>query len=179
VIAVFLIVIVIANIVNRPIRHLLTVDDEGHPMIDVLTRRTETLYTTNAVHVFNRKTRTVFSETVDAGNAVLADDVAFAWFEARNADSPWTARQGLGRVVLTKSVDAGYAAFNARIVTTYRIRLNPSGTPASAVMTIAHRSIGRVRITVMKRFDYQDVGSHVKFDLPPELRAKLEGDRLS
>jgi len=178
VIAVFLAAIVFVYVKIRPVRHQLAVDDEGNPMIHVLTNRIETLYTTNVVHVFNRKTRVVFSESVDAGHAVLAEDEAFAWFEARNADSPWTARQGFGRVILTKSVDAGYAAYPERLVTTYKIRLNPSGTPASAVMTVAHRSVGRVRVSVIKHFLYQDVGSHVRFELPPELRAKLDGERL-
>ncbi|MCK7485280.1 MAG: hypothetical protein MZU97_06760 [Bacillus subtilis] len=119
------------------------------------------------------------SETVAAGVLVLADNEAFAWFEAKNADSPWIARQGVSRVILTKSVDAGYSAFHERLVTTYRIRLNPSGTPASAVMTVARKSAGRVSVSVMKRFVYRDVGSHVRLDLPQELRAKLDEDRLS
>ncbi|MDP3130182.1 MAG: hypothetical protein Q8N15_02485, partial [Bacillota bacterium] len=152
---------------------------EGNPTIDVLSHRTETLYTTNAVHVFNRKTRTVYSETVKAGFPVLAEDPAFAWFEARDTDSLWTARQGRSRVILTKSVDAGYGAFNERMFTTYRIRLDSSGIPASAVMTVSRRSTGRVNVTAWKRFVYRNVGSHVRFDLPPELRAKLDQDRYS
>ncbi len=178
VIAVFLILIAALNVANRPVRHLLAVDDEGNPMVLVRTRRTDTLHTVNAVHAFDRKTRTVFSETVAAGNPVLADDEAFAWFEAKEADSPWTARRRFGRVILEKSADAGYAGFHERIVTTYRIRLNASGTPASAVLTVARRSANRVSVQLVKRFVYQDVGSHVRFDLPSELRAKLDGARL-